>query len=276
VNRSKDGMMLVEDPEDTIKTMCFFQNKELDVSDYKAQYEKLKGFEKPIHKKNAHTHFYSLTLLKLLVPISGKKAKYQLSPIAKDLCRIVNDSNKSEEYQQKFSNLLLTNEDKGELFKKFLDFVSTKRNKKEIYEIFKPIPSRSMISWLSYAGLLEQKKDIIQAKKMGKTGKISLAKFEQVFIKAYHELNKSEIFGIRRIYIPIEELQFHISVETRLSKDAVYDMLTKLILKDKSEKIILHGASTKAYEDNKMDKFNYNNKDYVFLSLRSGEWKNKD
>jgi len=268
VNRSKKGMMLVEDPGETIKTMCFFQNRELDKMEYKAQYEKLKGLEKPIHIKNADTHFYSLTLLKLLVPVNEKKSKYRLSSTAKELCHIANDSSKSEDYKQKLSNILLTNEDKGELFKEFLDFVSTKRHKKEIYEKFRPIPSRSMIAWLSYAGQIEQQKDIIQAKNR-REGRISLTKFEQIFFKAYSDLNKSEIFGIRRIFIPIEDLQFEISVKTGLSKEEVYNMLTKLISKDGSEKIILHGASTKSYEDNKINKFNYYNKDYVFISLRS-------
>ena len=42
-------------------------------------------------------------------------------------------------------------------------------------------------------------------------------------------------------------------------------MLTKLVKIDDSETIILHGASTKAYEEKRLDIFNYENKKYIFI-----------
>ena len=53
MGKPKTGLMLVEDPEDTIKAMCKFENCEFDWEKYKKAYEQIKNRQNPIHKKHA-------------------------------------------------------------------------------------------------------------------------------------------------------------------------------------------------------------------------------
>ena len=120
--RSKKGLMLVEDPEDTIKTMCGFKDATLNVGSFKSAYEEIKHRATPIHKKHAHTHFYTLSIYKFIIPSqSGRRGTYRLSSIGKEICECLETSDMPR-FKRILSNTLLNNPRKGQLFKNFLSF----------------------------------------------------------------------------------------------------------------------------------------------------------
>lgn len=257
--------MLVEDPRDTLKGLCTFADSEVDLASFKLSYEKMIGRgDRPIHIKHAHTHFYTLTLFKLLVP-ETHKGKYRLSLVAKNLCTLLASPNRKDEYQKILSEVLLINESKGKLFEDFLQFVTEKKSKKDIDQRFKPIPARTLIAWSKEAGLIQEYQNFFQAIPRKKT-KPTQAQFKDVLIKIYTETQTTEVFGIKRIYVPIGGLRFNVCVELGLKKEEFDDELKYLLSTEYGTRITLHGAPTNVYEEE--ETFNYSGKLYIYLSIK--------
>lgn len=263
----KDTLMLVEDPDDTLKTICALGNIEINKEIFTKEYERVKGRTKPIHKKHADTHFYSLTTFKFLVPSGLRKGIYCQSKIMKQLCVLRNDSNKKSEYETIISNILVNNEKKGKLFEKFLNFIRERKTQKEIHENFKnelnELTIRALIAWSKYAGLIFESGGYLQSIPIKK----SKPKFENFFTalkKSYNERNKSEIYGYKRVAILISELRSDLIFELGISKVQFDDYLTELIKKDIT--IQVYGAPMGVFSEE--DSFIYENKKYYYLSMR--------
>lgn len=266
INPSSSGLMLVEDPQDTLKALCSFVESEVDWKSFKLSYEKVKGKEKPITKGHADTHFYTLTIFKFIIPSEIRKNAYQLSLITKKLCALLHDPSKKEEYQKILSELLLTNKSKGKLFEDFLQFVNERKSRKEVNQRFKPIPARTLIAWSKEAGLIQEYQEYVQAipiKKMTPTHD----QFRHALIETYKEMQTSEVFGIERIFVPIGELRFNVCVKLSLKSTDFDEELKYLLATEYGNKITLHGAPTDVFE-NVGETFNYMNKLFVYISMK--------
>jgi hypothetical protein len=268
IKSSNSGLMLVEDPRETLTALCTFADSEVDWNAFKLSYEKVIGrTEKPIAKGHADTHFYTLTLFKLLLPSEARKSTYRLSLIAKKLCTLLKEPNKKDQYQKILSELLLNNPSKGKLFEEFLKFVMERKSKNEIDKRFNPIPARTLIAWSLEAGLIQKYKDYIQAIHRQKI-KFTQAQFWEILTETYNEMQATEVFGIKRIYVPIGELRFNVGVKLGLKTEEFDETLKHLLSTEYGSKITLHGAPTDVFEKNKEETFNYKNKLFVYLSMR--------
>ncbi len=268
IKSSSSGLMLVEDPRETLTALCTFADSEVDWKAFKLSYEKVIGkIEKPIAKGNADTHFYTLTIFKLIVPSETRRSAYRLSPITKKLCALLQDLDKKEEYQMILSDLLLSNESKGKLFKDFLQFVSERRLKTEINYRFKPIPARTLMAWLKEAGLIQEYQEYVQAIPIKKK-KPTQEQFWEALKETYKEMQDTGVFGIKRIYVPIGELRFNVDAKLNLNKEEFYEEFERLLATKYGSKITLHGAPTDVFEKNKGETFNYKNKLFIYLSMR--------
>ena len=93
--------------------------------------------------------------------------------------------------------------------------------------------------------------------------------FERALRDSYTKLDQSEIFGIRRVFVPIWELRRSVCMVLEETDPTEFDqMLRELLSTDFGGDIELHGSTTKVYEERQNELFTYENKRWVFLSLR--------
>lgn len=270
-NEKRIGLMLVEDPDDTLSTLCFFLNGTLDRDVFAEEFIKLKRKKtdvffqnKDMTDSNIDAHFYTLTTFYFFIKNENKK--YQLSPSAIKLCNFKKDGN-WRDYQTLLSKMLLDNDRKGKVYQEFIKFVESKRTKQEIFEKFKIIPSKTLIAWSKHAGLIIEYKELITIFHY-KDIKPSLAEFKTVFISFYKESDQTKIFGIRNIYVPIGELRFYICSKFGMTKKEFDEYLTKLLLSEFGKNIELHGSTSKVFQEEEAETFLFMDKLYVFLSVR--------
>lgn len=266
-NSESEGLMLVEDPRETLRTLCKFNRRIVDWVSYKREYEKLVGRKhKPISKQHADTHFYMLTLFRLFLPLeSGEKGQYKLSPTALALCKFMG-SNEGK-YKQILAGILLNNKKKGALFRNFLDFVGVSRTIEKIEKKFKSMPSRTLKKWCKEAGLIEisDSKRLIWALPQGKRH-YSIKEFRKKLVQAYNEMMDTGIFGVRRIYVKISELRVDVCYKFNLSFEEFDGYLKNLLSSPMGKKIRFYGAPTGVFESD--ETFAYNGKSYVYMSIK--------
>ena len=267
VTPSKTGLMLLDDPEDTLKAMCYFSNSEFDKTKFIKKYEEVKERKKPIHEKNADIHFYTLSIFQLLTKPNDSKNIYHLTPIAQELCESMKNGIQNENFQELLTKILITNEHKGELFFNFLAFLKERKTNKEIFEQFRIRPSKTMIAWCKLAGLVIQDGDYLQSI-MPREKQINSDLFRDTLKDYYTELSKSKTYGINRIFVPIDDLRMNICVKLGIRQDKFDEMLTELLVTDYGQKIHFHGATTTAYEKRSKEIFKHGNKKYLLLSMR--------
>ncbi len=270
VPEKKIGLMLVEDPEETIRTLCQLQEDTINRDDFVIEYKKVKNFNsmqfsqsKKMTDSNIDAHFYTLTTFNFL--LKAEKG-YVVSSEAKKLC-IFRINHQWNDYQNLLSNLLLNNKRKGKLYLEFLNFVKITRTKKEIFDVFSEVPSKTMIAWSKHAGLILEYKDLIQA--FHYRNKLpTLKNFTTALIKKYELLDHSEVFGIRNIFVPIGEIRFFICLDIGINKEEFNRLLTGLLATDFGLKIDLHGTTSKVFQEEESETFEFMGKLYLFMSLK--------
>lgn len=260
--------MLVEDPEDTIKTMCLFRETTLDWNSFKSAYEEIKQRVTPIHKKHADTHFYSLSIYKLIVQSeSAPRGTYRLSSIGKELCECLDKSDMNR-FRQILSTILLNNPRKGQLFKDFLSFVNEqkKRTKKEMYVQFKELPARTLIAWSRAAGLIEADRDFVWGLSQKGKETLTLEQFRKKLVKAYKDMSKSEMLGIEKIFVKIGELRQKICIDHSWMFEEFDEYLGRLLDSPFGEKIRLYGAPSSVFDER--ENFMYHEKLYIYIRIK--------
>lgn len=264
---SKEGLMFLTDPKETLQALCFFMDNKLNKKEYIKKYEEIKNRKSSIHKKNADIHFYTLSLFKLIEKSDKSQYVYQMTPIARELCSLMGDESKIEHFQELLSKILLTNEYKGELFSNFLDFTKDGKTIDEIAEKFRIRPSKTMVAWCKLAGLIIEDHNNYQSLNIYLEDP-DIFSFKQCLENYYHELQNSEIFGIKRIFVPIDKLRINVGIKLGISPEKFNKLLKELLDSDYGDQFSLHGGTTQLYEEKKKEVFKYKNKIYLFISMK--------
>jgi len=260
--------MLVEDPEDTIKTMCQFRERTLDLKSFKSAYEEIKQRVTPIHEKHAHTHFYSLSIYKLIVPSeSASRGTYRLSSTGRELCECLDKSDMNR-FRQILSTVILNNPRKGQLYKDFLSFVNEqkKRTRKEIYARFKELPGRTLIAWSKATGLIEADRDFVWGLPLKEKEFLTLEQFREKLVNAYKDISKSEMLGIEKIFIEIGELRQKFCIDRSWSFKEFDEYLRRLLDSPFGEKIRLYGAPSSVFDES--ENFMYHERLYIYIRMK--------
>lgn len=261
----KPTLMLVDDPEITLQTLCKFRDQEVDKRIFTSMYEQIAQKTVPIRDKNADCHFYTLTSFKFLTS-TGIKGMYKLSHIGYKICSLQNDPNNLKEFQNVLSQLLLQNEKKGQLFKDFLEFLTIPKTQYEIFLEFKRFTGITLIAWSKLAGLIVEYDGQYQAIPITNE-LINKIKFEKALIKTYHELEKGDKSGHKRLVIPIGEMRFIICVELGINKENFDEMLRNYLeSKEYGRDFELFGAPVNVFIEK--IPFEFRNKLYIYLSLK--------
>jgi hypothetical protein len=261
--------MLVRDPEDCIKAMCEIDGS-MDIHSYTLSYEKIRKRIKPIHVKNAHTHFYSLRIFGLIKEDkSVVKGTYVKSPAGEEICRLLKTGTKKE-LQNKLRYLLTNNPEKGELFRDFESFVTYENivTFDEIKLRYDDLVAASLIAWSQFAGIIEvdkgQKKMWHVPTDEGKD--ISLNDFWNMLKTNYEELSTSKLFGADKIFVDVNELRTKICLSMNWSNDKWNKLMTKILDSNYGTKIRLYGSIPSEFE--KKENFKYDNKWYALIRIK--------
>lgn len=264
--RSSTGLMLVEDPEDTLRTLCRLKDSVITWDSFKAEYEKTKQRERePVDEKTTDTHFYTLGVFDLIGPLASESAHYRITQIGKDVCALL-QKGKTQDLEARLRSILLTNEDKGPLFKDFLNFVTKPTSRKAIFQRFREIPARTLIAWTRYAGLVEVEGDMTWRLHLPTQELPTESEFFETLIKTYNEMQKTETPGIRRIFVDINEIRRNVCYKLNgLSVSEFDGYLRRILDSSRGKGIRLYGAPTSVFEEKR--NFAYKSRVYAYLSV---------
>jgi NurA-like 5'-3' nuclease len=265
--RSERGLMLVDDPAETLRALCHVSTSVITWDSYKSKYEEIKGrTAKPVHEKTVDTHFYFLKILDLIRPEETESRGYRLSIIGKELCSILDRPDKAGQFRSLLSSILLENSDKGQLFSHFLEFVEKPRAMSEIREKFRTIPTKTLLPWTRLAGLIESQGDTFWRVHAEPHQLPTLEEFRKKFAEVYNMMQKTETFGVRRVFINVDELRAMVCYRLGGLTIKEFDgYLTRLLESAAGKEIRLHGAPTSVFADRR--NFAYHGKLYAYLSM---------
>jgi len=264
MSKNSSGIMLVDDPKNTILALCDIKSKAITKNLYKTSYEKIIGREnKPISRQHTDTHFYALKQFRLILP--HKMANYRVSQTVFDLCDSIDSEN--EENYKKFLRTIILNSEKGELFDKFLNtFNSKKLSKNELSKIFKPFPTKTLLAWCYEAGFIDKGKEKYWKINFNEKPP-SLATFLKTLKEVYSKMRKNKILGLQRVYIEIDEIRDAVSANLEIRRESFNDYLRQVLENHKS-KIRVHGAPPEDKKKSDIDfLFESKGKVYHYLSI---------
>jgi len=268
--KADQTLMLVEDPCETIETMCTFRGKTVTWDQFKDVYEKRIGrLDSPVSRGTVDTHFYTLTQFNLLIPTRKEGTKYVLSSLGEKICKYLKER-KMKEYKRRLGNILLNSEKKGHLFRAFLKRVREKGSatRSDLVQHFKPMTLRSLISWSLESGLIEydKGKDLIWSLRSEPKAELSLDEFWERLVKIYKELQSTDIFLTKKIFVDITDLRANFCMEHNWSLDDFDQNLRKLLDFPRGRKIRLYGGPSSIFEGKR--NFVFKGKVYAYIRIK--------
>lgn len=264
MSKNSSGIMLVDDPKNTILALCDIKSEAITKNLYKTNYEKIIGRKnEPISRQHTDTHFYALKQFKLILP--HKMSKYRVSQTVFDLCDSLEREN--EENYKKLLRSIILNSEKGELFDEFLNTFNSKRlSKNELSKIFKPFPTKTLIAWCYEAGFIDKGKEKYWKINLNKKSP-SLSIFLKTLKEVYCKMRRNKILGLQRVYIEIDEIRDAVSANLEIKKESFDSYLSQALEKGKS-RIRIHGAPPEQKKNtNKNFLFEHKEKVYHYLSI---------
>ena len=263
-------LMLVDNPKILFKTLCLMKSDSITLNDFKTTLEVSLKRKKPIHIKTAHTYFYTATTYDLLIKTKNTKTKptYRLSSTGLYICKLLNNPNKIVEYKEAIKSIILTNKKKGPLFNTFLNFLKNPKRITDIYEEFEEPTGKTLIAWCLEIGIVVKHGNLIGLAREEPYSEPTLDEFWLILKDNYKLMQKTPIFGIKRIYIDLAELRLRVLCELGISDPLYFDKALKELLSSKyQQNITLDGAPPIAY-DNDRYSFIFNNKKFLYISMR--------
>lgn len=263
-------LMLVEDPRETIETMCPFKDKIVTWDQFKNAYEeKIGRTNNPVSIGTVDTHFYTLTQFNLLIPTQEKATQYMLSSLGKRICRYLREPN-IQEYKKCLRNILLNNEKKGPLFRAFLRNIRSKKSstKHTLGQYFKSVTLRSLISWSLEAGLIEydRDKDLIWCLRTKPKTELLLEEFWEKLVNLYKELQRTDIFLIEKVFVDITEIRANFCAEENWELDDFDENLRNVLKSRYGKKIRLYGGPSSIFVGKR--NFVYKGKIYAYIRIK--------
>lgn len=262
-------LMLVRDPKECVQALCELTG-EITLKNYKEKYEEIKKLVKPIHIKNAHTHFYSLTNFGLVEPdTKASKGVYKMSQEGIQICNYLKNNNLSKA-EKMFQYILKNNFKKGALFRDFENYLKIKNETtfEDIEERYREITAASLREWATYAGMTgyDKKAKKIWFVKHEDKNKISIKEFRELLISHYSELQQSEINGVDSVFVDINKIRTEMCLEFNISNDYWNSLMVEILDSKFGEKIRLYGSIPSEFIGR--ENFSYNNTNYALIRIK--------
>ena len=257
--------MLVDNPELLFQIICSAGDEPLSLPRFKRAMESVLGHK--IHLKTAHTYFYTATTFELLTPVTERfgRGAYIVSDIAIELCSLkVTDL---EQFRRKLKSLLLSNTRKGELFRRFMEFVREPASDSEIYREFEEPTGKTLIALSQQVGLIRKDGNLVVGVTEQSKAQVTEEQFWDELHHTYSRLRNTGLFHAKRYFIPISELRARVSIKLDLEKPREFDaFLGRILESERGRTVSLYGAPPHIMEKPE-ETFNYRGRDYVYLSI---------
>lgn len=263
-DRSSSGLMLVDNPKRLLKSLCVLRNQTFTAEGYRPILASLTRKGK-IHSKTRDTYFYMATILNLIKKTNVKSHRYTVTPMCRKICRVMSDESEKPRYKKYLKGLLLSNKDKGPLFRKFLNYTSKPKAVAQIQSEFGKVPTKTLIAFCLEAGLIVQYRGLV--KSIETKSSATVPDFYSFLVKVYSNLQLEPKRELQMIYIPIDLIRDMVSLEMGLESPNLFDkLLEKTIDSELGVSIYLHGAPPQVEKD--FLGYSYKGKLYAFISIR--------
>ena len=171
-------------------------------------------------------------------------------------------------YRQYIKGLILSNEDKGELFRQFFEFTAQPKKLTEIKNKFREVPTKTLLAFGYEAGMLLHVGKLV--KSIEYRTDVSVQEFYNVLIKVYNEIQNDPTRVYKIIYVPIDRMRDLVRLELGLEFPEKFDqLLTQLLNSKEGASVYLHGAAPQVASE--FTGFNFKSRHYVYISVRLEE-----
>jgi len=256
--------MLVDDVQKFFASLCAMAERRFDAEEYRQVLASLtkKGH---IHVKTRDTYFYTANIFKLIKEVDRPTHKYRITTLCEKICGVKDDISKKKTYRRYLKGLILSNDDKGPLFKRFLEYTDVSRELQDIQKEFKEVPAKTLIAFCVEAGLAVSYGGVV---KSGPTKTfVSIPEFYSALTRAYSDIQDKSTRTAPLIYASIDTLRDAVSLDLGLDSPELFDAyLEKTVNSKVGNAIYLHGAPPQSESD--FRGFRYHKRRYAYLSLR--------
>lgn len=256
--------MLVDNPKRLFKSLYMLKNQTFSREEYRPILASLTRKGK-IHSKTRDTYFYTATILNLIKETNAKSHRYTVTPMCRKICQVM--SNKSEEHRYKkyLKGLLLSNKDKGPLFRRFLSYTSKPKAVAQIQNEFGKVPTKTLIAFCIEAGLIVRYRGLVKSVEIKSSA--TVPDFYSSLVKVYRNLQVEAKRPLQMIYIPVDLIRDMVCLDMGLESSDLFDELfEKTIDSELGVTIYLHGAPPQVEKD--FLYFSHNGRRYAFMSMR--------
>jgi len=261
-------LMLVRDPKDTLLALCALE-KTFTLQDFAFNYEVIKHLEKPIHIKNAHTHFYSLRLFGFIEQSESKpKGVYSRTDAANEICKIIRKNPKIA--SKKIRYLLLNNFEKGILFKDFQQFAKEKKvftieDVKKRYKKWRTVPS--LIEWSVLGKIIDIDKTQQKMWYLGdeEGNNITIVEFWKLFRDLFYQIKYETVFGTDIFYFDISKIRTRMCLKLYWSNEKWNKHMVKLLKSPYGKNLRLYGSTPSTFETK--ETFLFENTSYAYIGI---------
>jgi hypothetical protein len=256
--------MRVDDPHQTIDTVCSLSGSSIDYSSFKAAYERRVRGGKEISRSHAEAHFFFLTVLGILKE-TGQVGKYKMSEDGNMLCDAM-ATHDDRTYQRILAGLLLASREKGKYFRDFLEFLRKARSPSEVSRKYRRAGS-SLLEWCKDAGLIEKRDEyyIVRADHIN-----DINDFWHELKSAYlKEISSAKTRSLGS-FVKIDELRRWLL--PKLSRNEDFDKYLEEVLANQgySSKVELSGAPPAFAAQELLSAFVHRKRKYYFIALVRG------
>jgi hypothetical protein len=262
--RSNSGLMYIDKPRRLLESLCLLRDETFTAEDYRPVLSLLTG-DSEVHEKILVAYFYTAAIFNLIKPTSRGSHKYLITPVCREICRVLKDESMKQTYQKYLRVLLLSNPIKGQFFKRFLQYTSKPRRRKEITAEFGNYFAATLISFSIEAGMLVCCEGFFKSVEVKSS--VSVKEFYSSLSKIYYNLKESSERNTQLIYVPIDIIRDMVCLDLGLESHGLFNtLLSKTLESSFGLSIYLHGAPPQAEDE--FVGLDYGGRRYAYISIR--------
>ena len=268
---SKDTLMLVRDPESAIQALFEDPNRVITDSSFLKEYMRIKNL---IHvgETKAETHLGTLRIFGLVESAPHMiKGNNVLTPRGKMLKNLWKNDAQTR-FKKGLAHTILNNPHKGQLFKKFVNFVSRAKTIKEIEDEYGWRTSASLIAWCDLSKLIQVdfNRKYVVTKNFQRKNKPNINAIWLEVRNSYDEIRR--LIHKKAIIVKYADLRFRCAYNFQLDDSSKFDEWFRNLMRSKYGQFInLHGTLVGDYDA--YENLQYRNHLYPFVSLALQAWK---